>query len=80
MKQYKGYNYDKVGDTYTVYNEEGKPWVVEIVTEEKAKEQIDTIIKSKENAQTEQTTMESLQEQITELQLAMVEIAENGGN
>lgn len=73
MKEYKGYNYEKQGQTYTVYDKQGKAWIVGFKTEEGAKEQIDDIVSSEENAQKEQITMESLQEQITELQLAMIE-------
>lgn len=75
MKEYKGYNYAKVGETYTVYTKEGKPWIVGFKTEAEAKDQIDDLVLQEENANIEQITIESLQEQITELQLAMVEIA-----
>lgn len=73
MKEYKGYNYSKQGQTYTVYDKQGKAWIVGFKTEEGAKAQIDDIVASEENTQKEKTTMESLQEQITELQLAMIE-------
>lgn len=73
MKEYKGYNYNKEGQTYTVYNKKGKAWITEFETEEDAKEQIDRLVEQEENAQNEKTAIESLQEQITELQLAMIE-------
>lgn len=73
MKEYKGYNYDKEGQTYTVYDKQEKAWIVGFKTEEDVKKQIDDIVSSEENSQKEQITMESLQEQITELQLAMIE-------
>lgn len=73
MKEYKGYNYSKQGDTYTVYNKEGKAWIVGFETEEQAKKQIDDLVVQEENAAKEQSIMEELQEQITELQLAMIE-------
>ncbi len=78
MKEYKGYNYNKEGQTYTVYDKQGKAWIVGFKTEENAKAQIDDIVSSEENSQKEQTTMESLQEQITDLQLALAELVEGG--
>lgn len=80
MKEYKGYNYSKEGQTYTVYTKEGKSWIVGFETEEEAKAQIDSIVEQEENAQNEKTEIEQLKEQITDLQLAVVELAENGGN
>lgn len=44
MIEYKGYNYEKQGQTYTVYNKEGKEWIVEFKTEEEAKKQIDDLV------------------------------------
>ena len=73
MKEYKGYKYKQEGNTWTVYTKEGKAWVVEIPSEEKAKAQIDDIIASQESVQNEKTEIEQIKEQITELQLAMVE-------
>ncbi len=78
MKEYKGYNCSKDGETYTVYTKEGQPWIVGFKTEEEAKKQIDDIINSQENAKKEQVTLESLQEQVTDLQLALVELVEGG--
>lgn len=78
MEEYKGYNYSKEGQTYTVYDKQGKAWIVGFKTEEDAKEQIDDIVSSEENAQKEQVTIESLQEQITDLQLALAELVEGG--
>lgn len=73
MKEYKGYNYSKQGETYTVYNKEGKEWIVGFETEEKAKAQIDDLVMQEENAQNAKTEIEEIKEQITELQLAMIE-------
>ena len=79
MKTYKDYKYNKESDsTYTVYTKEGKAWIVGFKTEEDAKAQIDDIITAEENAGQEQVTMESLQEQITDLQLALAELVEGG--
>lgn len=78
MKEYKGYNYSKEGQTYTVYTKEGKAWIVGFKTEEDAKAQIDDIVSSEENAQKERITMESLQEQVTDIQLALAELVEGG--
>lgn len=44
MIEYKGYNYAKQGQTYTVYNREGKAWIVGFKTEEEAKKQIDDLV------------------------------------
>ncbi len=55
MKEYKGYKYKKEGETWTVYTKEGKTWVVKILTEEKAKAQIDDIIASQKATQTDVT-------------------------
>ena len=54
-KEYKGYKYKKEGETWTVYTKEGKTWVVKILTEEKAKAQIDDIIASQKAIQTDVT-------------------------
>ena len=79
MKEYKGYNYKKESDnTYTVFTKKGQPWIVDFKTEEEAKKQIDDIIESEESAGKEQATLESLQEQITNLELALAEIVEGG--
>lgn len=75
MIEYKGYNYAKQGQTYTVYNKEGKAWIVGFKTEEEAKKQIDDLVLQEEKTIQENAEMEQLQEQITELQLAMVELA-----
>ena len=75
MIEYKGYNYKQEEEgTYTIYNEDGKKWIVEIPSEEKAKAIIYDIVKSAE----EQATIETLQEQITDLQLALAELVEGG--
>ncbi len=80
MKEYKGYQYKKEGDTWTVLTKEGKSWVVEIPSEEAAKVQIDNIVASETTSQNEKSEIEQLKQkdaeleaQITELQLAMVE-------
>lgn len=79
MKTYKDYQYNKESDgTYAVYTKEGQPWIVGFKTEEDAKRQIDDIIASEESAGQEQATLESLQEQITDLQLALAELVEGG--
>lgn len=52
-KEYKGYKYKKVGETWTVYTKEGKPWVVELLTEEAVKAQIDDIVASETDSQNE---------------------------
>ncbi len=78
MKEYNGYKYSKEGETYTVYNKEGKQWITGFEAEEGAKAQIDDLVAQEQNAQKGQTTMESLQQQITDLQLAMVEMYEGG--
>lgn len=44
MIEYKGYKYAKQGQTYTVYNREGKAWIVGFKTEEEAKKQIDDLV------------------------------------
>lgn len=44
MIEYKGYNYAKQGQTYTVYNKKGKEWIVGFKTEEEAKKQIDDLV------------------------------------
>ncbi len=79
MKEYNGYSYSKVGESYTIYNENGKAWIEGFETEEEAKKQIDDLIRQKEETRKEQATLESLQEQITNLELALVEIYEMGG-
>ena len=78
MIEYKGYNYGQEGQTYTVYNKEGEGWIVGFKTEEEAKAQIDDIVKQEEKAQKEKTEMEQMQEEITNIQLAMAEIVEGG--
>lgn len=52
-KEYKGYKYKKVGETWTVFTKEGKAWVVELLTEEAAKAQIDDIVASETASQNE---------------------------
>lgn len=44
MIEYKGYNYEKQGQTYTVYDKQGKAWIVGFKTEEEAREQIDDLV------------------------------------
>ena len=78
MKEYKGYKYSKEGETYTVYNKEGKDWIVGFKTEEEAKEQIDDLVRQEENAQKEKTKMEQMEEEITNIQTAILEIIEEG--
>lgn len=78
MEEYKGYNYSKEGETYTVYNKEGEAWIEGFKTEEEAKAQIDDLVIQEENAQEEKTQMEQMQEEITNLQLAMLEVLEGG--
>lgn len=48
MIDYKGYNYAKQGQTYTVYNEQGEEWIVGFKTEEDAKKQIDDLVLQEE--------------------------------
>lgn len=78
MIDYKGYNYAKQGQTYTVYNEQGEEWIVGFKTEEDAKKQIDDLVLQEEKNIQEQTEIEALKEQITDLQLALVELVEGG--
>ena len=78
MKEYKGYNYEKQGQTYTVYDKQGKAWIVGFETEEDAKAQIDDIVASEENAQKEKTEIEQLKEEMTNMQLALLEVLEGG--
>jgi len=78
MIEYKGYNYSKEGETYIVYNKEGEAWIVGFKTEEGAKKQIEDIVKQEENAQKEKTEMEQMKEEITNIQLAMLEMIEGG--
>ena len=78
MIEYKGYNYAKQGQTYTVYNEQGEEWIVGFKTEEEAKKQIDDLVLQEEKAMQEKTEMEALKEQVTDLQLALAELVEGG--
>ena len=78
MIEYKGYNYAKQGQTYTVYNEQGEEWIVGFKTEEDAKKQIDDLVLQEEKNIQEQTEIEALKEQITDLQLALAELVEGG--
>ena len=78
MIDYKGYNYAKQGQTYTVYNKQGEEWIVGFKTEEEAKKQIDDLVLQEEKAMQEKTEMEALKEQITDLQLALAELVEGG--
>lgn len=78
MKEYKGYKYSKEGETYTVYNKEGKDWIVGFKTEEEAKKQIEDLVRQEENAQKAKTEMEKMQEEITNIQTAILEIIEEG--
>lgn len=78
MKEYKGYKYAKEGETYTVYNKEGESWIVGFKTEEEAKKQIEDLVRQEENAQKAKTEMEKMQEEITNIQTAILEIIEGG--
>ena len=78
MIDYKGHNYAKQGQTYTVYNEQGEEWIVGFKTEEDAKKQIDDLVLQEEKNIQEQTEIEALKEQITDLQLALAELVEGG--
>ena len=78
MIEYKGYNYAKQGQTYTVYNEQGEEWIVGFKTEEEAKKQIDDLVLQEEKNIQEQTEIEALKEQVTDLQLALAELVEGG--
>ena len=69
MKEYRG---------YTVYDKEGKSWIVGFETEEKAKAQIDSLVEQEENATQEKTKLEQLEAQVTDLQLALAELVEGG--
>lgn len=78
MKEYKGYKYAKEGERYTVYNKEGESWIVGFKTEEEAKKQIEDLVRQEENAQKAKTEMEKMQEEITNIQTAILEIIEGG--
>lgn len=78
MIEYKGYNYAKQGQTYTVYNKNGKEWIVGFKTEEEAKAQIDDLVLQEEKDMQGKAEMEELKEQVTNLQLAMLELIEGG--
>ncbi len=78
MTEYKGFNYAKDGNTYTLYTKEGEPWIIDFKTENAVKEQIDDIVVSQEKIQQEKTKITQLEEQITDLQLALAELVEGG--
>lgn len=78
MKEYKEYKYKKEGERYTVYNKEGESWIVGFKTEEEAKKQIEDLVRQEENAQKAKTEMEKMQEEITNIQTAILEIIEGG--
>ena len=78
--------YNILENGYQILNE-GKVWIEQIEPfipnkdlsyEENAKAQIAELIAQAENAKKEQTTLEELQQQVTDLQLAVVELAEGG--
>lgn len=80
--------YNILENGYQILND-GKVWIEQIEPfipdksksyEENAKAQIAELLQQQENAKKEQTTLEELQQQVTDLQLAVVELAENGGN
>ena len=71
---------------YQILNE-GKVWIEQIEPfipnkdlsyEENAKAQIAELLEQQESAKQEQATLEEMQQQITDLQLAVVELAEGG--
>ena len=71
---------------YQILND-GKVWIEQIEPfipdksksyEENAKAQIAELLEQQESAKQEQATMEEMQQQITYLQLAVVELAEGG--
>ena len=71
---------------YQILND-GKVWIEQIEPfipdksksyEENAKAQIAELLEQQESAKQEQATMEEMQQQITDLQLAVVELAEGG--
>lgn len=78
--------YNILENGYQILNE-GKVWIEQIEPfipdksksyEENAKAQIAELLEQQENAKKEQTTLEELQQQVTDLQLAVVELAEGG--
>lgn len=83
-KEYKGYEYSIEENGYTIYLE-GKPYIdqhepyipmKDKTYEENAKAQIDEMIESKERK-----PEPTVEEQVTDLQLAVAELAEMiGGN
>lgn len=78
--------YNILENGYQILND-GKVWIEQIEPfipnkdlsyEENAKAQIAELLQQQENAKKEQTTLEELQQQVTDLQLAVVELAEWG--
>lgn len=91
----KEYNFDGSILTYEVESngytilKDGKAWVVQHDPyipdksksyEENAIMQIEELIRSSEESKQEMATMEDLQQQVTDLQLALAEIVEGGQN
>lgn len=76
-KEYKGYEYEQnEKGLYDVLTKEGKKWIVDFKTEEDVKAQIDDIIASEEKR-----GEPTIEDQVTDLQLAVAELAEMiGGN
>lgn len=78
--------YNILENGYQILND-GKVWIEQIEPfipdksksyEENAKAQIAELLQQQESAKQEQATMEELQQQVTDLQLAVVELAEGG--
>lgn len=77
MKEYKGYSYSQQEDTYVIYTKEGKDWIIGFKTEEDVKKQIDKIVSEQEVMQKGKITLESIEQQVTNLELALTELYES---
>lgn len=78
--------YNILENGYQILND-GKVWIEQIEPfipdksksyEENAKAQIAELLEQQESAKQEQTTLEELQQQVTDLQLALAELVEGG--
>lgn len=78
--------YKLLKNGYQILND-GKVWIEQVEPfipdktksyEENAKAQIAELLEQQESVKQEQATMEEMQQQITDLQLAVVELAEGG--
>ena len=70
----------QITDNGKVWIEQIEPFIPnkDLSYEENAKAQIAELLEQQESAKQEQATMEEMQQQITDLQLAVVELAEGG--